>query len=125
YAMIYLNKLLPIFLLPTGFSLICLVIGLLWRKWLCWVSLLVLWIAATPAVATWAMRSAEGWQIRQSIHEMPSAQAIVVLSGMLVNPPGNDSIHEFGDGIDRFEGGLSLLEANKAPLLIFTAGWVP
>jgi uncharacterized SAM-binding protein YcdF (DUF218 family) len=115
-----------VFLLPTGISIILLLVGLCWRKWFfCWTALLVFWLAATPPIGRWALRAAEGWQVRRSVTEIPAADAIVVLSGMLVDPPGDLQLHEFGEGVDRFEAGLALLAAEKAPQLIFTAGWVP
>ncbi len=38
--------------------------------------------------------------------------------------PGPDAISEWADA-DRFWGGVELMKAQKAPLLIFTGGWVP
>lgn len=124
--MIYLNKILPVFLLPTGMSIILLVIGLAWHKRVfCWAALMLLWIASTPSISLWTMRTVEGWQVRRPLDKMPEAQAIVVLSGVLVDPPGDTQAHEFNDGIDRFEGGVALIDAKKAPELVFTGGWVP
>ena len=61
---------------------------------------------------------------RQEVEEVQNADAIVVLSGMLQDrkdaPWG-----EWSEAVDRFEGGIELIKANKAPILIFTGGHVP
>lgn len=123
--MIYLQKILPAFLLPTGISLILVIGGLALRRTrLCWIGIVVLWIASTPFVSSEVMRAAEGWQVRQPISMVPTAQAIVVLSYGRVQPPGDPEASEWTDA-DRFYGGVELYKARKAPLLIFTGGWAP
>ena len=123
--MIYLHKILPIFLLPTGVTILLVVAGLVLRRAaLCWTGIAVLWLASTPLVSNEVMRAAEGWQIRQPLSTVPTAQAIVVLSSGRVQPPGEPNASEWTDA-DRFYGGIELYKANKAPLLVFTGGWVP
>jgi uncharacterized SAM-binding protein YcdF (DUF218 family) len=124
--MLYLHKILPVFLLPTGMTLLVVSLGLLLRKKvLCWAGLVVLWLASTALVGDMAMRAAEGWQVRVPIAALPSSQAIVVLSGMLVEPPGDASLSEWSDAVDRFEAGIALFQAGKAPVLVFTGSWAP
>lgn len=124
--MIYLNKILPVFLLPIGFSLLCLLAALVWRKWkLCAVALIVLWLASLPLVSNAAMRWVEDGAVRLTPEEMPEATAIVVLSGEVRVPPGDNDVLELGEAIDRFEGGMVLHAAGKAPYLIFTGGLMP
>ena len=123
--MIYLNKILPVFVLPTGITLILLVVGLaLRKKALCWAGVVVLWVASTPLVADALVRAAEGWQVRTPAARAPAAQAIVVLSGGRVEPPGDSGASEWADP-DRFLGGVELYKAGKAKLVIFTGGWAP
>jgi len=122
---IYLHKILPLFLLPTGLALVLVVTGLvLRRRALCWMGIGVLWLASTPLLSDALMRAAEGWQSRQPLSAVPKAQAIVVLSGGRMVPPGDPDATEWGDA-NRFYGGVELYKAGKAPLLIFTGGWVP
>ncbi|MCF6158075.1 MAG: YdcF family protein [wastewater metagenome] len=124
--MIYLHKIIPILLLPIGLTILLVLTGLiLHRKVLCWLGITVFWLAGTPFVADFAMRTAEGWQMRKLIDTLPEANAIVVLSGMLTLAPGNPPVSEWGDAADRFFAGVELYRADKAPLLIFTGGWVP
>lgn len=123
--MIYLHKILPFFLLPMGLTLLLVLSGLvLCRRALCWLGIVVFWLAGLPFVANFAMRTAEGWQIRQPIATLAEADAIVVLSGGRVLAPGNPPVSEWDDA-DRFFAGVELYKAGKAPLLIFTGGWIP
>jgi uncharacterized SAM-binding protein YcdF (DUF218 family) len=67
----------------------------------------------------------EGSEYRKPISAIDSADAIVVLSGMLeINEVGDSTYVEWGDP-DRFFGGISLLKANKAQKLVFTGGKMP
>jgi uncharacterized SAM-binding protein YcdF (DUF218 family) len=123
--MIYLHKILPVFLLPTGITLLLVITGLVLRKRaLCWIGIAVLWLASMPIVADAVMGAAEGWQVRQPISAAPASEAIVVLSGGRVQPPGDPGTSEWEDA-DRFYAGVELYKAKKAPLLIFTGGWAP
>lgn len=123
--MFYLSKILPIFVLPTGVTILLVAAGLILRRaGLAWAGVVVLFLAATPFVSGKAMRAAEGWQVRQAVASAPSAQAIVVLSHGRMQPPGAAGVSEWVDA-DRFYGGIDLYKAGKAPLLIFTGGWSP
>lgn len=123
--MIYLQKILPLFLLPTGLTFLLVLTGLtLRRRALCWLGIILLWSAGTPLVSNFVMRTAEGWQTRQPISSCPKADAIVVLSGGRVLAPGSPPVSEWKDP-DRFFAGIDLYKAGKAPLLVFTGGWVP
>ena len=66
----------------------------------------------------------EGTSGRGQAEEVKNADAIVVLSGMLRDSKGAP-LMEWSDAVDRFEGGIDLIKANKAPILIFTGGYVP
>ena len=85
----------------------------------------MLWLASPALVGDTAMRAAEGWQVRVPIEALPSSQAIVVLSGMLAAPPWDAPLGEWSETVDRFEAGMALLQAGKAPILVCTGGWVP
>lgn len=122
--MIYLRQLLPLFILPIGITLILVLIGLLRRKRaLVAIGLAVLWISSTPLFSDWLARVVEGQAERGPSTAAPSADAIVVLSGGRLVAPGPASISEWRDP-DRFFGGMELFRAGKAPLLVFTGGWI-
>src|SRR5712692_5074435 len=43
---------------------------------------------------------------------------------MRVAPPGDAPLGEWSEAVDRFETGIALFQAGKAPLLVCTGGWV-
>jgi uncharacterized SAM-binding protein YcdF (DUF218 family) len=123
--LIYLHKFLPMFLLPTGLIILLLAASLLWRKRsLTLLALVIFTLASNPWFSDGLMQSIEGSQQRSNAAKAPQADAVVVLSGGRVLAPGPDAISEWADA-DRFWGGVELIKAQKAPLLIFTGGWVP
>ncbi len=122
---LFFNKILPILLLPLGFSLLCLLAGLLLRKRLfLWTGLLVLSLFSLPIVSDALMRFVEGPLRRSPVSAIGKADAIVVLSGMLHQINGAP-LGEWGDAVDRFEGGIDLFKAGKASVIVFTRGQMP
>ena len=67
---------------------------------------------------------AEGASFRREVEGIEPADAIVVLSGMLLDRK-DAPLGEWSDAVDRFEGGVELFKAGKAPVLVFTGGHVP
>ena len=120
-----LSKLLPLALLPLGFSLILLVLGLVGRwRWPVITAALLLWVFSLGMVSQSLWRWLEApWQ-RRSALEAPQADAIVVLSGGRHPAPGPARLSEWHDP-DRFLAGLDLFRAGKAPRLLFTGGASP
>ena len=120
-----LSKLLPLALLPLGFSLILLVVGLVGRwRWPVITAALLLWVFSLGLVSQCLWRWLEApWQ-RRSALEAPQADAIVVLSGGRHPAPGPARLSEWHDP-DRFLAGLDLFRAGKAPRLLFTGGASP
>ena len=123
--MLLLGKVLPFFVLPLGVSLILLLWGLARRRWRpMWAGFLILLFASNPVVGGYLMRSLEHWPERVPITEARTADAIVVLSAGRVIAPGKERVSEWVDA-NRFFGGVALFQAGKAPLLVFTGGWLP
>lgn len=124
--MIYLHKILPLLLLPTGLILGLMILGLVSRRRSpIWAALMLFWLCSTPVLSDRLMAAVEGHGQRLDPNTMPKVDAIVVLSGMITMAPGSAAIPEWGEASDRFWGGLDLYQADKAPRLIFTGGWVP
>ena len=120
-----LSKLLPLALLPLGFSLILLVVGLVSRR--CWpvvTAALLLWVFSLGMVSQGLWRWLEAPWERRSALEAPQADAVVVLSGGRHPAPGPARLSEWHDP-DRFLAGLDLFRAGKAPRLLFTGGASP
>ncbi|MFZ4524099.1 MAG: YdcF family protein [Chlorobium sp.] len=123
--MLLFNKILPILVLPLGFTLLSMLAGLIWRKsLLLWYAALLLWAFSMPVVSDGLMRFVEGGNARIPVSAVENADAIVVLSGMIRQVDGA-SLGEWGDAVDRFEGGIDLLKAGKAPVIVFTRGQLP
>ncbi len=124
--MIYLHKILPIFVLPIMLFIIVILIGLFKnKKKLIYTAISVLYIISTPIFSNNFFKLIEGSEYRKPISAIDSADAIVVLSGMLETNEIRDTTYvEWGDP-DRFFGGIALLKAGKAQKLIFTGGKMP
>jgi hypothetical protein len=124
--MIYLHKLLPLLVSPLALVMLLMLWGVLRRsRGPMIAALAVLWIFSTPVVSNALWRAVEGHTVRTHAASLPQADAIVILSGMLLSPPAEDpAIFEWGDP-DRFFGGLEALAAGKAPVLVFTGGKLP
>jgi len=80
---------------------------------------------STPIFSNSFFKLVEGSEYRKPISAIDSADAIVVLSGMLgINELGDSTYIEWGDP-DRFFGGIALFKAGKAQKLVFTGGKMP
>ena len=124
--MIYLHKILPIFVLPIMLVIIVILIGLIQhKKKLIYIAIGVLYVLSTPIFSKNFFKLVEGNEYRKPISALDSADAIVVLSGMLeINEVRDSTYIEWGDP-DRFFGGITLFKAGKAQKLVFTGGKMP
>ena len=123
--MLLFNKILPLLFLPSGFSFLCLLAGLLLQKrFFVLLGTLLLLVFSMPLVSDFLMRSVEVGSGRVPLERVGKAEAIVVLSGMIVTVEGAP-LGEWGDAVDRFDGGVALFKAGKAPLILFTRGQMP
>ena len=124
--MIYLHKILPVFVLPIMLFIIVLIIGLIKnKKKLIYIAIGVLYILSTPIFSNNFFKLVEGSEYRKQISAIESADAIVVLSGMLgINEVGDSTYIEWGDP-DRFFGGIALFKAGKGQKIVFTGGKMP
>jgi uncharacterized SAM-binding protein YcdF (DUF218 family) len=124
-CMVIINKIVPVFIMPVGLSLILFLTGMVFRRrLLIGMGVLVLGMFSLPVAGDALMRAVEGWGVRVPLHSVQKKDAIVVLSGMLVQTDGA-ALGEWSGAVDRFEGGIELFKAGKAPLLVFTRGQVP
>ena len=72
-----------------------------------------------------ALEMLEDSEYRKPISAIHSADAIVVLNGMLaINEVGDSTYIEWGDP-NRFFGRIALFKAGKAQKLVFTGGKMP
>ena len=120
-----LSKLLPLLVLPLGLTLgLLLLAGFSRWRWPLISAITVLWVFSTGVVSQWLWRGVERpWQ-RLSAPSVPTADAIVVLSGGRHAAPGPSRVVEWHDP-DRFLAGVELYRAGRAPRLLFTGGQNP
>ena len=106
--------------------IIVILIGLIKnKKKLIYLTIGVLYILSTSIFSSYFFKLLEGYEYRKPISAMESADAIVVLSGMLeINEVEDSTYIEWGDP-DRFFGGIALFNAGKAQKLVFTGGKMP
>ncbi len=106
--------------------IIVILIGLIKnKKKLIYIAVVVLYIISTPIFSNNFFKLVEGSEYRKPIRSIDSADAIVVLSGMLeINEVGDSTYLEWGDP-DRFFGGVALYKAGKDQKLVFTGGKMP
>ncbi len=125
--MIYLHRLLPLALSPI-------VLILLLMAWAAYkrsriaalLAIVLLFAASVPVLSDPLFRFVEQQQVRSMPEAVAPAQAVVVLSGMMLNIPGKQAVvPEWGEAVDRFFAGVDLYVAGKAPRLVFTGGLLP
>ena len=109
--------------------IIVILIGLIKnKKKLIYIAIGALYILSTPIFSNNFFKLVEGSghnKYRKPISAIDSADAIVVLSGMLkINEVGDSTYIEWGDP-DRYFGGIALFKAGKAQKLVFTGGKMP
>ena len=124
--MIYLHKILPLFLMPIMIVILFIVIGLhKKRNSFIYFSIALLYIVSTPIFSNAFFEIVEGDSYGKPIISIEQADAIVVLSGMLsLHEMDGKEYVEWGDP-DRFFGGIALMKAGKATNLIFTGAKMP
>ena len=124
--MIYLHKILPIFVSPILIVLALLAIAAVTRRRVWIVSgLILLYTASTPFVSEAVFKRIEGNFERLSPVDIANADAIVALSaGMGWVKTKHGYVAEWPTP-SRFLAGIDLYFAGKAPLLVFTGGKLP
>lgn len=124
--MIIFHKILPMFFMPITLMMIFVLFGTLAKKrQFVFIGLFIFYVSSTPIFSDWIYEIIEKRIKRVELHELPSVDAIVVLSGMLrAEKHGNAINIDWGDP-DRFFGGLQAYGASKASRIVFTGGRSP
>ena len=125
--MLFLHKLLPLIVSPLGLVVFFLLVSVLVRRrGPAVVGLLVLLVSALPLTADRLWTALEADYPYRPIESVDNADAVVVLSGMLGGiETSNGVVPQWGEATDRFFAGIDLLNAQKAPIIIFTRGQYP
>lgn len=125
--MLLISKVIPLFIYPLGLAILVMLFIALFQvrshprlAALSATTALILWSCSTPYLSS---RLARAWAIAdyQSAERYPSADAIVVLGGGIVQNAGSDS-PALGVSGHRLMHGIALHRANKAPQLLLSGG---
>lgn len=119
--MLFFNKLLPVFVLPTGVIVILLLLAA-WKKWR-WAALLaggIFWAGSIPAVSNLLLRPLEDAYPARSIGSLPEADAVLVLGGILSPAKETGLVTEWGETVERFDAGVEIVQRGKTRLVLFT-----
>jgi len=124
--MIYLHKLLPLIVSPLGLLISLMLLALVLRRhWPLYWALVILLICSFPLTSRSIWVGLESEYQYQPPTTVSQADAVLVLSGMLVGFESEDGyVTEWRDP-DRFFVGLQLVKLGKADRLIFTRGQMP
>ena len=125
--MIYLHKILPLIFSPLFFILSIIIFGIIiGSKKTSFAGVVILVICSMPIVSGKMIAYLESDYELNQPSEIDTANAIVVLSGMVKTIKTKDGLdYEWGDAVDRFFTGINLFNLDKAPTLIFTGGKLP
>jgi uncharacterized SAM-binding protein YcdF (DUF218 family) len=134
--LLFLSKLLPIFILPLGLTILLAAVGaLLWLLYyrrvarLCMgAGLAILWICSTPVVANWAVASLEQQYPPRRMADTPAADVAIVLGGVLGQPEPPRVAVELTETSDRVLHTARLYRYGKVKRILVSAGnipWVP
>ncbi len=122
----YVFKLVPQMVLPLGFGLTLLLVSVLLRSRVWGLAAFAwLFISSTGFVGESLLKPLEDAFPRMRVDDCPSADAVVVLGGILSGGRNTAERFEWGGAVDRFEEGVALWSARKAPFLVFTGGRLP
>jgi len=125
--MIYLHKILPLIFSPFFFILSLIIFGLIiGSKKTSFVGVVILVICSMPIISSKMIAYLESDYELNQPSEIDTANAIVVLSGMVTAIKSKNGLnYEWGGAVDRFFTGINLFNLDKAPTLIFTGGKLP
>ena len=125
--MIYLHKILPLIFSPLMLIIGLIILGIIFnlRKFGL-IGIIILILSSLPIISNKFIAYLEKDYQPIEISEIESADAIVVLSGMIRVIGDEENLkYEFTDSVDRFFAGLDLFNNNKSPILILTRGKMP
>jgi len=130
---VYLSKILPLFVMPVSVVLILSVAALIMLQRgmkrtassVLAVAISLLWVASTPMVAEGLYRGLESRHPARALAEVPEADCIVLLGGVVGAPMPPRVEADLGETVDRVYKAAQLYRAGKARSVIVTAGNQP
>jgi len=125
--MIYLHKILPLIVSPMFLVMVLITWGIVFRSRIASVlAVSILIICSLPIFSNKLITSLENEYILSDTSSAKTADAIVVLSGMVRTINGKNGLsYEWAEASDRIFAGIELIKKNKAPIMVLTAGKLP
>ena len=119
--MFFLSKLLPVFVLPIGVVVLFLLLSL-WRKkrWPVVAAILLLYVSSIPFVGNRLLGWLESRYPAIPVAQAGPADAVVVLGGIVGPHTEPGYLPNWDEAVERFEGGVTLLQAGRVEHLVFT-----
>ena len=123
----YFHKILPLIFSPLVFIISLIIFGLIiGSKKISLTGVIILVILSMPIVSDKLIAYLESDYELIKPSKVESADAIVVLSGMVKTIQTKNGLdYEWGEAADRIFAGIDLFKSNKAPVLILTGGKLP
>ena len=130
---LFLTKLLPVFVYPLGLAIWLLLLGGLFAalrrrrvSLICGgAALILLWVCSTPMFARWAMASLERQYPAVPIEEIPKSDVAIVLGGVIGQPVPPRVSPDLSQASDRILHAARLYRAGKVERILVTAGNIP
>jgi uncharacterized SAM-binding protein YcdF (DUF218 family) len=123
---LFLNKLLPIFVLPLGWVVILLLLSLLRKKrWPVVAALVLLCVSSMSFVGKRMTHRLEAHYQAIPIDRAAKVDAIVSLGGFFGPPVAEGFLPNLSEANERLEAGIVLWQKKKADWLVFTGGRFP
>jgi uncharacterized SAM-binding protein YcdF (DUF218 family) len=125
---LFLHKLLPIFVLPVGFVCALLLLAVFCekqRRRLIVAALVMLYVASMPVASDALIGRLEDHYPSQTIAGCTPADAVIVLGGILDDNHAGVDFPSWGEGINRFTVGVALIRAGKAGTIVFSRSSYP
>ncbi len=125
--MIYLHKILPLIFSPLMLIMVLIIFGVIINsKKISIIGIFILIVCSLPIVSDKLIAYLESDYQLSKPSNITSADAIVVLSGMIKTINSKDGLdYEFGEASDRIFAGINLFKEKKASKLILTRGKLP
>ena len=122
-----MSKILPTLVSPLGIAILLCLTGAGLRnrsqgRRLILAACLLLYLVSIPGTADLILYPLQSRFPPLNSLSCPKADAIVVLGGMLPTPVRDPSRLDWNESVERFDEGVALYQALKAPWLIFTSG---
>ena len=131
--MLFLSKLLPVFVYPLGFAILLLALSLLLSftrfrrtaRLALVAAMAVLWIASMPAFANWLYSGLEARHPPVPIETLAKSDVAIVLGGAVGQPLPPRTAPDVGEPADRILHAARIFHAGKIGHILVTGGNIP